>query len=111
MCECKTNNDSVVDMVDPEMEPIYKSGLHWAIFSFLIITFIDALIGIYASGIAFYNWITKPPQEYLRWGLIRLVDWMQQSKIRWISVLIPFEEYSLDRLAGPLDPWAMAPVE
>ena len=66
MCECKTNNDSVVDLVDPEMKPIYKSGLHWTIVSVLIITLIDALIGIYASGIAFYNGITKPPQEYLR---------------------------------------------
>ena len=63
LCECKTSDGSVVNETDPEIEPIYESGLHWAIFSLLIIS---ALIGIYASGTAFYNGITKPLQEYLR---------------------------------------------
>ena len=62
MCECKTNKDSTVDYDDPAIEPIYASGLHWAIFSFLIIS---ALIGICACGTAFYNGIMKPLQENL----------------------------------------------
>ena len=63
LCECKSDEGGIVDSTDPEIEPIYENGLHWAIFSLLIIS---GLIGIYASGTAFYNGITKPLQEYLR---------------------------------------------
>lgn len=60
LCECKSDDGIVA--VNAEIEPIYETGLHWAIFSLLVIS---ALIGIYASGTAFYNGITKPLQEYL----------------------------------------------
>ena len=62
LCECESDN-GILDLTNPEVEPIYETGLHWAIFSLLVIS---ALIGIYASGTAFYNGITKPLQEYLR---------------------------------------------
>jgi len=61
LCECESDN-GILDLTNPELEPIYETGLHWAIFSLLVIS---ALIGIYASGTAFYNGITKPLQEYL----------------------------------------------
>lgn len=62
LCECESD-EGIVNSADPDIEPIYETGLHWAIFSLLVIS---ALIGIYASGTAFYNGITKPLQEYLR---------------------------------------------
>ena len=65
LCECESDSTGIVNQVDPSIQPIYETGLHWSIFSLLAIS---ALIGIYASGTAFYNGITKPLQEYLRWA-------------------------------------------
>jgi len=52
LCECSQDNKSVT--------PTYTTGLHWAIFSLLMVA---ALIAVYGTGVAFYNGITKPTQE------------------------------------------------
>jgi len=54
-CECSSYTDK-----DKTVTPTYESGLHWAIFSILLVA---ALVAAYGTATAFYNGITKPTQE------------------------------------------------